>query len=171
MSPHFKCGQLFNPNLFQLTPLPFQTPPPPPPSPFQPSLRLYGRTWRTSTDMVPAIAVLTSTAHALFLLLFGVLWFAGVPPADASSGGFLGCPNALHYDMFMVRIAGLLRADARSRARPDIRGDARRAPRGLQEEARHAPRLRPHRALGPSIFAHALRHRRRRRGEARTLLV
>jgi hypothetical protein len=52
--------------------------------------------------MVPAIAVLTSAAHALFLLVFGVLWFAFVPPADAASGGFAGCPAALHYDVFMV---------------------------------------------------------------------
>jgi len=62
-----------------------------------PSLRLYGRTWRTSTDMVPAIAVLTSTAHALFLIIFGVLWFFVVPPADSA-----GCPAALHYNVFMV---------------------------------------------------------------------
>ena len=55
-----------------------------------PSLRLYGRTWRTSTDMVPAIAVLTSTAHALFLIFV-------VPPADSA-----GCPAALHYNVFMV---------------------------------------------------------------------
>ena len=51
--------------------------------------------------MVPAIAVLTSSAHALFLLIFGVLWFLVVPPADAASGGFAGCRAALHYDIFM----------------------------------------------------------------------
>ena len=72
------------------------------PSLFQPSLRLYGRTWRTSTDMVPAIAVLTSTAHALFLVVFGILWWMVIPPADVMSGGFAGCPAALHYDIFMV---------------------------------------------------------------------
>ena len=52
--------------------------------------------------MVPAIAVLTSTAHAFFLVVFGVLWGVVVPPADAASGGFAGCPAALHYDIFMV---------------------------------------------------------------------
>lgn len=51
--------------------------------------------------MVPAIAVLTSTAHALFLVLFGFLWLAVVPPADAATGGF-SCPAALHYDVFMI---------------------------------------------------------------------
>ena len=51
--------------------------------------------------MVPAIAVLTSTAHAFFLLVFGVLWFAVVPSPDAANGGFK-CAAALHYDIFMV---------------------------------------------------------------------
>jgi len=62
----------------------------------QPSLRLYGRTWRTATDMVPLIAVLTSFAHLCFLIIFGVLWGVVVPVAPK------GCPAALHYNIFMI---------------------------------------------------------------------
>lgn len=96
-SPLFQIEHVSDNHRLQPQPL-HQTP-----TALQPSLRLYGRTWRISTDMVPAIAVLTSTAHALFLLVFGVLWFVVVPPADAATGGF-SCPAALHYDIFMFSL-------------------------------------------------------------------
>ena len=61
-----------------------------------PALRLYGRTWNTASDMLPAIVFLTGGAHAAWLALFGGLWFGLLPRAAAPCTA-----PGLHNQVFM----------------------------------------------------------------------